>query len=104
MSRIVGTLVGAGVVTVAIGEIKPGQAGLTVMVTIFAFGAFSTLLANYAIYSVCIASLVVTLLAFAGQQAPSLAEKDRTLYTVAGAGAGARDLPPLAHLGGDVAA
>jgi uncharacterized membrane protein YccC len=85
LSRVAGTLAGAGLVTVAIGELKPGQAGLTLMVMVFAFGAYSTVQANYAIFSVCIASMVVTLLAFAGQQAPSLAE-DRSLYTAAGAG------------------
>lgn len=84
-NRIAGTLIGAGVVTIAIAEIRPGSVGLTILVSIFAFGAYSVLFANYAIYSVCIASLVVTLLAFTGAPAPSLA-LDRVVYTVVGSG------------------
>ena len=44
----------------------------------------ATLLANYAIYSIAIASLVVVLLAFTGAPAASLA-LDRAFYTVLGA-------------------
>ena len=84
VSRIAGTLLGAGVVTIAVAELRPGQVGLTVLVVIFAFGTYSLLLANYAIYSLCIASLVVTLLAFTGAPAPSVAG-DRVVYTVVGA-------------------
>jgi hypothetical protein len=83
-SRILGTLLGAGVVTVAIAELRPGQLGLTVLVLVWAIGAYTTLQANYAIYSVCIASLVVTLLAFGGQPDTTVA-LDRCLYTAAGA-------------------
>ncbi len=84
VSRVVGTLLGAGVVTIAIAELRPKEAGLTILVAIFAFGVYSFLFANYAIYSVCIASLVVTLLAFAGAPAPSVAG-DRVVYTFVGA-------------------
>ena len=84
VSRIAGTLIGAGVVTIAIAELRPGEAGLTVLVTIFAFGAYSVLFANYAMYSVCLASLVVTLLAITGAPAPSVAG-DRVVYTTVGA-------------------
>jgi uncharacterized membrane protein YccC len=84
LSRLVGTLLGAGVVTIAIAELRPKEAGLTILVAIFAFGVYSFLFANYAIYSVCIASLVVTLLAFAGAPAPSVAG-DRVVYTFVGA-------------------
>ena len=84
ISRIVGTLLGAGVVTIAVAELRPGEAGLTILVLIFAFGGYSLLFANYAMYSVCMASLVVTLLAFTGAPAPSVAA-DRVVYTVVGA-------------------
>ena len=82
-NRIAGTLLGAGVVTIAIAELRPGGVGLTILVAIFAFGAYSLIFANYAVYSVCIASLVVTLLAFTGGPAPSTAF-DRVVYTVVG--------------------
>ena len=44
-------------------ELRPGQAGLTALVIFWCFAAYSVLFANYAAFSVCIASLVVTLLA-----------------------------------------
>jgi uncharacterized membrane protein YccC len=85
LSRLAGTLLGAGIVTLAIAELRPGQAALTALVLFWCFGAYSILLANYAAFSVCIASLVVTLLAFTGQ--PELAVAgDRTVYTAIGAG------------------
>lgn len=84
VSRVVGTIAGAGLVTLAVAELKPGHLGLTVMVVLFYLAAIALLLANYAIYSLCIASLVVTLLAFTGQPEVSLAG-ERSLYTVLGA-------------------
>ena len=84
ISRVVGTLTGAGLVTLVIAETKPGHVGLTVMVLAFYLAATALLFANYAIYSVCVASLVVTLLAFTGQPEVSLAG-ERSFYTVIGA-------------------
>lgn len=84
VSRVMGTLVGAGVVTVAVAELGPGHGALVAMVVVFYLAAIGLLLANYAVYSVCIASLVVTLLAFTGQPESSVAG-ERSLYTVLGA-------------------
>jgi uncharacterized membrane protein YccC len=84
LSRVVGTLAGAGLVTLILAELRPGPTGLTILAVLFCFGATTTLLANYAIYSVCIASLVVTLLAFNGAPDASVAAS-RSFYTVLGA-------------------
>jgi uncharacterized membrane protein YccC len=84
LSRVVGTLVGAGLVTLVLAELRPGHSGLTILAVLFCFGATTMLLANYAIYSVCIASLVVTLLAFNGAPDASVAA-ERSFYTVLGA-------------------
>lgn len=84
ISRVVGTLFGAGLVTLALAEIRPSPDWLIVLVVVLCLPATTLVLANYAIYSVCIASLVVTLLAFTGN--PELATAgDRSLYTVVGA-------------------
>jgi uncharacterized membrane protein YccC len=85
LSRVVGTLIGAGLVTLALAELKPGEIGLTILAVVFCFGATALLLANYAVYSVCIASLVVTLLAFNGAPDAAVAA-ERSFYTVIGAG------------------
>ncbi|MGH9056439.1 MAG: FUSC family protein [Acidimicrobiales bacterium] len=84
LSRVAGTLAGAGLVTVAVAELRPGHVALTALVVFWCWAAITTLLANYAIYSVCIASLVVTLLAFVGEPELHVAA-DRSLYTVVGA-------------------
>jgi uncharacterized membrane protein YccC len=84
VSRVIGTLIGAGVVTVALAELRPGPDWLITLVILLCFPAAALVLANYAVFSVCIASLVVTLLAFTGN--PELATAwDRTFYTLGGA-------------------
>ncbi|HWE56083.1 MAG TPA: FUSC family protein [Acidimicrobiales bacterium] len=84
VSRVVGTLFGAGLVTLALAELRPSPDWLIVLVIALCIPAATLVLANYAVYSVCIASLVVTLLAFTGN--PELGTAgDRSIYTVAGA-------------------
>jgi uncharacterized membrane protein YccC len=84
ISRIIGTLVGAGLVTVALAELRPGRFELAVLVLVWCVVANVLLFANYAIYTVCISSLVVTLLAFVGEPELSIAAA-RSIYTVIGA-------------------
>ncbi len=84
ISRIIGTLVGAGLVTVALAELRPGRYELAVLVLVWCVVANLMLFANYAIYTVCISSLVVTLLAFVGEPELSIAAA-RSIYTVIGA-------------------
>lgn len=84
VARTVGTVTGAGLVTLLIAGVRPGHAGLIALTLAFYWVAATLLLANYTVYSVFIASLVVTLLAFTGEPAPTLAA-DRALYTVVGA-------------------
>ena len=84
MSRVVGTLVGAGLVTLVLAEARPGPEWLIGIVIVLCFAATTLVLANYAVFSVCIASLVVTLLAFLGEPEVATAG-DRSFYTVLGA-------------------
>ena len=84
LGRSVGTLLGAGLVTLLLAVLAPSSAGLIVL-TVALYGAsVAVLRANYVIYSVGVASLVVVLLAFTGSPAPSLAA-DRVFYTLLGA-------------------
>lgn len=84
LSRVAGTLFGAGLVTLAVAELRPGDVALTAGVVVLYVGAVALLTANYAAYSACIASLVVLLLAFVGEPAAPLAA-ERALYTTIGA-------------------
>lgn len=83
VSRVVGTLVGAGLVTLALAELEPSPDWLIALVILFCIPAATLVLANYAIYSVCIASLVVTLLAFTGNPEVATAG-ERSIYTLVG--------------------
>ena len=84
ISRVIGTLVGAGLVTLALAELRPGPDWLIAIVVLLCFPATALVLANYAIFSVCIASLVVTLLAFTGNPEVATAG-ERSIYTLVGA-------------------
>jgi uncharacterized membrane protein YccC len=84
LARSVGTLAGAGLVTLLIAALHPSLA-ILIAATVVLYGAsVAVLRANYVLYSVGIASLVVILLAFTGAPALSLAA-DRSFYTVLGA-------------------
>ncbi|MHB8218905.1 MAG: FUSC family protein [Acidimicrobiales bacterium] len=84
LGRSVGTLLGAGLVTLLLAALAPSPAGLIVLTVALYAASVAVLRANYVIYSVGIASLVVVLLAFTGSPAPSLAA-DRAFYTLLGA-------------------
>ena len=84
LARSVGTLVGAVLVTLLLAALAPSTAGLIVLTVALYAVSVAVLRANYVVYSVGIASLVVALLAFTGSPAPSLAA-DRAFYTVLGA-------------------
>jgi uncharacterized membrane protein YccC len=84
LARSVGTLLGAGLVTLLLAALEPSPAGLIVLTVALYAASVAVLRANYVVYSVGIASLVVALLAFTGSPAPSLAA-DRAFYTLLGA-------------------
>ena len=84
LARSVGTLLGAGLVTLLLAELAPSPAGLIVLTVALYAACVAALRANDVVDSVGIASLVVALLAFTGSPAPSLAS-DRAFYTLLGA-------------------
>ena len=84
LSRIFGTLIGAGVVTLILAGLRPSPDALAAIVVVLVFPAISLVLANYALFSVLIASIVVAMLAFIGEPDASTAG-DRAFYTAVGA-------------------
>jgi len=84
IARSVGTLVGAGAVTLLLAVTHFSSVALILLTVVLYAASVAVLRANYVLYSVGIASLVVVLLAFLGSPAPSLAG-DRAFYTVVGA-------------------
>lgn len=83
IARLLGTTLGAVLTTLLIVFLAPSHALLVVIITIAAYLMYSTLFANYAIFSVATTMAVVFLLSFAVSQTLSLAES-RAIDTVIG--------------------
>ncbi|MGH9298341.1 MAG: FUSC family protein [Acidimicrobiales bacterium] len=83
VSRVAGTLVCAGLATVLVAAIRPDPTGLAVMFAAAACIAFIVVRVNYALFSICVTSYVVFLLAFSKLPALSTAG-DRLIDTVLG--------------------
>jgi uncharacterized membrane protein YccC len=73
LSRIAGTILGAGLATVLVAAVRPDTSGLAVMFGVASFLAFVMVRVNYALFSVCVTGYVVFLLAFAALPAYSTA-------------------------------
>jgi uncharacterized membrane protein YccC len=73
VSRVGGTILGAGLATVLVAGLRPDTTGLAVMFGIASFLAFVMLRVNYGLFSVCVTGYVVFLLAFAALPAMSSA-------------------------------
>jgi len=83
VARSLGTLVGAALVTAVLAGLRPGPDALIGLTVGLYWAAITLLFANYAAFSICVASLVVALLAFTGQPEVALAA-DRAVYTLGG--------------------
>ncbi len=66
LSRVAGTILGAGLATAIAVLARPGPVLLTVLVVVLAWASYAFFLANYAAFSVSVTGLVVFLLAFVG--------------------------------------
>ncbi len=75
LSRVGGTLLGAGLATAITVLLHPGPVLLTVLVVVLAWSTYAFFQANYAAFSLCVTALVVFLLAFVG-----LPEDDAVVY------------------------
>ncbi len=66
LSRVVGTLIGAGCATLIAALLRPSHLTLVILVVIFAWLTYSVLKVNYAAAAICITSYIVFLLSLAG--------------------------------------
>jgi uncharacterized membrane protein YccC len=85
MGRILGTLVGCGLITAIAALLSPNRAVLVVAVAFFGLGVYSTSKANYGIYSMCMAATVVSLLALLGLPV-GVTARERVVATAIGGG------------------
>ena len=66
LSRVLGTLIGAGCATLIAALLRPSHLTLVILVVIFAWLTYSLLKVNYAAAAICITSYIVFLLALVG--------------------------------------
>lgn len=77
LSRVAGTILGAGLATVIAAVLRPGPVLLTVLVVALSWFAYAFFQANYVAFSISVTALVVFLLAFVG-----LPESDAVVFRV----------------------
>lgn len=83
VQRILGTLCGAGVATLAAAYLRPSQPMTAALIVAAAFGSYSLLRVNYLAYSICITAYIAFMLTLAGAPEPVVAV-NRVVGTVAG--------------------
>ena len=86
VQRILGTLGGAGVATLAAAYLRPSEPLTAALITASAFGAYVLLRVNYLAYSLCMTAYIAFMLTLAGIPEPVVAV-NRVIGTVAGGAA-----------------
>lgn len=66
LGRLAGTLLGAGLATLLVSELRPTPAATAALIVVFAWLCYILLRVNYALYATCITSYIVLLFAFIG--------------------------------------
>ncbi len=67
VQRVLGTLGGAGVATLAAALLRPSEIPTAVLITVAAFGAYTLLRVNYLAYSICMTAYIAFMLTLAGR-------------------------------------
>jgi hypothetical protein len=83
MLRIVGTLAGAGVATMAMAWLKPSPEALAALAALVAWAAYSVQWVNYGTFSACVTAYVAFLFAFEGLPEPVVV-RHRIIATLIG--------------------
>jgi hypothetical protein len=73
VTRIIGTMAGAGVATIIVSLVRPSQTILVALIAVMAWGCYALLRVNYALFSMLITGYVALLFAFGGLPEPAVA-------------------------------
>jgi uncharacterized membrane protein YgaE (UPF0421/DUF939 family) len=85
IARVLGTIVGAALLTVLLAHISPTPPILALFAVLFAWLAYSTLYVNYMLFTVCLTSYIVFLLALNKLPQAEIA-RQRAICTIIGGG------------------
>jgi hypothetical protein len=83
LTRIIGTMAGAGLATVIVALLRPSQTILVALIAAMAWGCYALLRVNYALFSMLITGYIALLFAFGGRPEPLVA-LDRVIATAIG--------------------
>ena len=70
VTRIIGTMVGAGVATLVVALLRPSQTILVAVIAVTAWGCYACLRVNYALFSMLVTGYIALLFAFGGLPEP----------------------------------
>jgi uncharacterized membrane protein YccC len=73
LTRIIGTMAGAGVATLIVALLRPSQTILVALIAVMAWGCYALLRVNYALFSMLVTGYVALLFAFGGLPEPAVA-------------------------------
>jgi hypothetical protein len=73
LTRIIGTMVGAGIATLIVALLRPSEPILMVLIGAMAWGCYALLRVNYALFSMFITGYIALLFAFGGLPEPAAA-------------------------------
>ena len=73
VTRIIGTMVGAGVATLVVALLRPSQTILVAVIAVTAWGCYACLRVNYALFSMLVTGYIALLFAFGGLPEPAVA-------------------------------
>ena len=73
VTRIIGTMVGAGVATLVVALLRPSQTILVAVIAVTAWGCYACLRVNYALFSMLVTGYIALLFAFGGLPEPTVA-------------------------------
>jgi hypothetical protein len=66
VTRITGTMAGAGVATIIVSSVRPSQTILVALIAVMAWGCYASLRVNYVLFSMLITGYIALLFAFGG--------------------------------------
>jgi hypothetical protein len=66
MTRVIGTMAGAGVATIIVSLVRPSQTILVALIAVMAWGCHASLRVNYALFSMLVTGYIALLFAFWG--------------------------------------
>jgi Fusaric acid resistance protein-like len=73
LARMAGTIVGAGLATLLVSLLRPGPGALVLLIVLFAWLSYSTVLVSYGTLSASVTAYIACLLAFGGLPEPDVA-------------------------------